>query len=90
MDAQHLQERLQKLHRELQQIESFDENERQALQQLMTDIQELLEQREGHPIQKYSRLGERLKEGVAQLEASHPTVTMLMGQAIDMLAKMGI
>ncbi len=90
METQQLHERLQQLHKELQRIESVDEHERKALEQLMADIQELQEKSEGHPTQKYSRLGERLRDSVAQLEASHPTVTMLMGQAIDMLAKMGI
>ena len=90
MDAQHLHARLQQLHKELSQIESVDAYERKALQQLMADIHEILEREEGHPIQKYGQLSERLRDNVAQLEASHPTVTMLMGQVIDTLAKMGI
>jgi len=56
----------------------------------MADIEELLEQKDRYPMEKYSGLGEQLKESVAQLEASHPTVTMLMGQTIEMLAKIGI
>jgi len=36
------------------------------------------------------RLGEGLKEGIELFEASHPQATMLMGQVIDALAKMGI
>ena len=90
MDAQQLHARLDQLHKELQQIESVDADERRALQQLMADIHEILEKEEGHPIQKYRQLSERLRDNVAQLEASHPTVTMLMGQVIDTLAKMGI
>jgi hypothetical protein len=57
---------------------------------LIIDIQELLEQREEHEAQRYKRLGERLRESIEQFEASHPTATMVMGQTIDMLAKMGI
>ena len=90
MDAQHLHTRLQRLHNELSQIESVDDHERRALQQLMADIQEILEREEGHAIQKYGQLSERLRDNIAQLEASHPTVTLLMGQVIDTLAKMGI
>ena len=90
MDAQHLHARLRQLHEALQQIESVDTDERRALQQLMADIHEILEKEEGQPIQKYSQLSERLRDNVAQLEASHPTVTMLMGQVIDTLANMGI
>lgn len=90
MDTQHLYERLQQLHKELQGIESVDAKERRALQQLMADIQELQERGEEDAVQKYHRLSERLKDNVALLEASHPTATMLMGQVIDTLAKMGI
>lgn len=90
MDAQQLHARLHQLHTELQQIESVDADERRALQQLMADIHEILEKEEGPPIQKYGQLSERLRNNIAQLEASHPTVTMLMGQVIDALAKMGI
>jgi hypothetical protein len=86
----HLHEHLEQLHRELQQIGSVNDTDRRTLQRLMADIKELLEQRDGFSMQKYSGLGEQLKESVAQLEASHPAVTMLMGQTIEMLAKMGI
>jgi hypothetical protein len=90
MDAQHLHARLHQLHKELQQIESVDSEERRALQELMADIHEVLAKEEGLPIQKYGQLSERLRDNIAQLEASHPTVTMLMGQVIDTLGKMGI
>lgn len=90
MNTQHLHERLEQLHNELQQIDSVDERDREALQQLMTDIQELQKKGESTEEQNYTQLGERLRDGVAQLEASQPTVTMLMGQIVDMLAKMGI
>ena len=90
MDRQHLHEHLEQLHRELQQIRPVEDTDRRALEQLMTDIKELLDQRDGYPVEKHNGLAERLKQSVTQLEASHPTVTMLMGQTIEMLAKMGI
>lgn len=90
MDRQHLHKRLQQLHSELQQVEVIDESERQTLEQLTADIQELLDKQEGHDLQQYERLGEGLKESLAKFEASHPTVTKLMGETIDMLAKMGV
>jgi hypothetical protein len=49
-----------------------------------------LEQSEEHPAHRYTRLGERLRDSIERLEATHPTITMLMGQTADMLAKMGI
>ena len=82
-------EELEQLHSELQQIESVDESEQQLLQTLMSDIRKLTEAGEGdHTVP--DRLGEGLKEGIELFEASHPQATMLMGQVIDALAKMGI
>ncbi len=90
METQHLHEHLEQLHRELQQIGQVDDTDRPTLERLMADIKELLDHRDGDSMQKYRGLGEQLKESVAQLEASHPAVTMLMGQTIEMLARMGI
>jgi hypothetical protein len=85
-----LHNRLEQLHDELQQIESVNEAERQVLEKLMSDIRKLTEAGEGEQHPAYDRLGEGLKEGIELFEASHPRATMLMGQVIDALAKMGI
>jgi HSP90 family molecular chaperone len=90
MDKQHLHNRLEQLHAELQQVESVDESERQILQKLMSDIKKLVEEGETDQHHVYDRLGEGLREGIERLEASHPRATMLMGQVVDALAKMGI
>ncbi len=90
MDRQQLHSSLHQLHGELQQVELVNESERQLLEKLKADIQALLDKGEGNDAQKYKGLGERLKTSIAEFEASHPTVTTLMGETIDMLAKMGI
>lgn len=48
----------------------------------------LARQEEG--MEHYSGLGERLKEAVARIEASHSELTLRMRQVIDQLASMGI
>ena len=88
MDKQ-LHNRLEELHGELQQIQHLDEGEQQLLQDLMTDIKKLISAGESNR-DASDQLGERLKEGVELFEASHPRATMLMGQVIDALGKMGI
>jgi chaperonin cofactor prefoldin len=90
MDKQQLQPRLEELHNELKQIDSVDENERQVLQKLIGDINKLIEAGDTDQHHVYDRLGEGLREGIERLEASHPRATMLMGQVIDALAKIGI
>jgi hypothetical protein len=90
MDRQQLHDRLEQLHGELQEIESVDERERQLLRTLMSDIKKLTEAAASDHPDVSDRLGEGLKEGIELFEASHPRATMLMGQVIDALAKMGI
>jgi len=59
------------------------------LVKVVSDIQDILARPEGHT-EHYRGLNERLKDAVAQLEASHPEATLLMRQVIDQLAYMGI
>lgn len=87
MDKQTLRRQLEELHVELQQTETLDATEREMLQNLARDVQEVLSSdRAPH----YESLGERLRAAIAQVEASHPRATMLMRQVIDQLAYMGI
>jgi len=89
MDKQTLREQLQELHTELQQVETLDAGEREMLQNLAKDVQEVLGVKDDST-QHYGSLGDRLREVVAQVEASHPRATMLMRQVIDELSYMGI
>ncbi len=89
MDKEALRTRLEELHAELQQVESLDANEREMLQRLAQDVEAALS-REDNRTQQYDGLSTRLKEAVAQVEASHPRATMLMRQVIDQLSYMGI
>ncbi|MEN3333622.1 MAG: hypothetical protein V7641_2987 [Blastocatellia bacterium] len=90
MDKQQLHKRLEELHAELQQVDSVDVGERETLQKLTGDIQELLAQKEGAASHHYKSLAERMQEDIEKLEASHPQAAMLMGQVVDLLAKIGI
>jgi hypothetical protein len=89
MDKQELHEKLERLRAELNRVETSDSNQREILQKVANDIQEMLAPQEEMP-EHYGGLGERLKEAVAQLEASHPEATLRMRQVIDQLAYMGI
>jgi hypothetical protein len=89
MDKQQLHTTLEQLHGELQQIETVDDDERQILQKLMSDIEKLVEAGESDQ-HHVARLDQALREGIELFEASHPRATMLMGQVIDALGKIGI
>ena len=89
MKNEELRSQLEKLHNELHQSPALDLQQRELLQTLADEIQALLNKDE---IERhhYTSLGERLNDTVAELEASHPQITLLMRQTIDSLAYLGI
>lgn len=89
MDADKLQTQLEQLHAELLHADALEPEHRAILQKLADDIEQLLKRNEIRP-HHYQRLNEKLREQIAQLEASHPQITLLMRQAIDSLAYLGI
>ena len=89
MNNEELRTQLATLHNKLHQADPLDLQQRELLQTLVDDIQALLKRDE---IQRhhYTSLSERLNDAVAELEASHPQITLLMRQTIDSLAYLGI
>jgi len=89
MNNEQLRAQLEQLHAELQQADAIDPQQREMLQTRANDIEQLLKREEIKP-HHYTGLGERLSEDVAQLEASHPQITLLMRRVIDSLVYLGI
>ena len=89
MNTQQLHEKLKLLHDELDQVEVPESNQREILKKVAREIQDMLARQE-EGTEHYGGLGERLREAVAQIEASHPEATLRMRQVIDQLAYMGI
>jgi len=89
MSREELQEQLEQLHDELRQTKAVDPQQRDLLRSLESDIQDLLN-REANEPHHYTKLSARFNEAVAELEASHPQITLLMRRAIDSLAYLGI
>ena len=89
MNKQELYRELTQLHAELQKVDTVDPTDCEMLRKLETDSQRILGQEDIEP-DHISSLSERLREAVAQLEASHPGATMLIRQVIDQLAYMGV
>lgn len=89
MKKEELRAQLEKLHNELHQSPVIDLQQRELLQTLADEIQALLK-RDDIQQHHYTSLSERLNNAVAELEASHPQITLLMRQTIDSLAYLGI
>jgi hypothetical protein len=89
MSNEQLRAQLEQLHAELRLADALDPQQRKLLQTLADDIQRLLNSNESQP-HHYRSLGERLSENMAELEASHPQITLMMRQTIDSLTPLGI
>jgi hypothetical protein len=94
MEQRQLHDTLAQLHTEIGQTESVDEDTREMLRHLMSDIQALLEQPASEPdgdsATRYGPLTRRLRTAVAEFEADHPRLTASMERAIDALVQMGV
>ena len=89
MDHEKFRSDLRKLHTELRGIESLDEGEQKLLRQLESDIEGVLS-RGDDDLQPDDDSRQRLSEALAQVEAAHPRVTLLMRQMVDSLAFLGV
>ena len=89
MDTEQLREQLEHLQAELRQADALGPQQRELLLTRANEIEQLLKRDEIKP-HHYRSLGERLNEDLAQLEASHPQISLLMRRVIDSLAYLGI
>ena len=89
MDHQKLRSDLRKLHGELRQIKSLDDEEQRMLRLLEADIEELFT-REGDSLKPDPDARQRISEALARVDAAHPRVTLLMRQMVDSLAYLGV
>ena len=91
MDKQQLHQLLEQLHAELSQAENVAGEELDLLKKLKTDVQALLERAGDEPsAQQYDTLGVSLQGAVRQFEMSHPTLTLMMGEVLEILSRAGV
>ena len=84
MENKELEKLLEKLHAELEKVDSVDENGMQLLRGIEQDINELLNQTD-----RDTMLG-RLREAIQQFEVSHPTLTAMLSEISSILNIAGI
>jgi predicted nucleic acid-binding Zn-ribbon protein len=89
MDQEKLRSDLEKLHGELKRIRSLDNDERELLRQLESDLEVLLSRSDDN-LQPDHNSRRRLSEALAYVESNHPRVTLLMRQMVDSLAYLGV
>jgi conjugal transfer/entry exclusion protein len=88
MENQRLNKQLQDLQTQLQQAKTLEQNDREALLQLVKDIQATLA-RTGKA-EEYESAVQRLEDAVQRFEVAHPQMTAAMARVINSLSNMGI
>ena len=89
MTDQNLRELLEKIHKELEQIEVTDEAGRERLRHPDADIRSLLERSEDIEETDEPML-ERLQDAIDDFETTYPRVTMMLSQMMTILSNAGI
>jgi hypothetical protein len=89
MDKEKLHQELERLHVELQQIDSLDASDREKLLTLAEEIRQLLEYK-GTDTRHYRSLLDRVEGAVTEFEAAHPRTTQLMRDVLHQIAYLGI
>ena len=89
MSDQNLRELLEKLNKELENIEVTDEAGRERLRQLDADIRKLL-RRSGDRAASDEPMLERFQDSIDHFETSHPQLTMMLSQMMTILSNAGI
>jgi hypothetical protein len=78
------------LQAQLRHTESLPESEREFVDTLYEEIEELLARPRQEPPIRPHPLVERLEDAAKRFEVSHPDLTGVIGRVIDSLSTMGI
>jgi hypothetical protein len=87
-DAQHLDELLSTLRREMNALDVGDQDARQRLDRLILDIETRVKNPKG--VAADEGLGGHLKASILKFEASHPRLASVINDVVDKLSAMGI
>jgi hypothetical protein len=89
MDKEKLHQELERLHVELQQMDSLDDSDREKLSTLGQDIRRILDYRGSDP-SHYQGLIDRMRDAVTEIEAANPRTTLLMRQVLEQISYLGV
>lgn len=91
MDDQEFRKLLKQLQKELAKTKSVDEKGRELLRKLGSDIDELLERTEPpHPAKPPASVVQRLNDAVDHFEVTHPELTTMLSEMLNILNNAGI
>lgn len=81
---------LENLQREIEQTEPTDEKGREILRHLKDDIRAYQERSEEDQGRSNESLSKNLKKAIDHFEITHPTLTLMLSQMLNILSNAGI
>jgi len=90
MEKSELRQTLERVHAELADAQSVDDETRQLLTRLTDDIRRLSEQDGGATAESVDPLAGQVQDLVLQFESDHPKLTTALNQVAGALADLGI
>ena len=90
MDNKHLQNSIEKLHRELASADSIDDESREMLQELAQDVEKLAGDEGAATKVEHASTTGQLQNAALRFESEHPKLSMTLGEVIDALGRLGI
>jgi len=88
MAREKLQRLIATLQEELGSAQSIDEESRKALQQLILNVEEIASG--DTPSDDHASAAGQLEKATLQFESEYPKLSMILGEIIDTLGKLGI
>ncbi len=90
MARKQLQVTLEELHKALGGTEQIDDETRQMLKAVTSQIEQLLDEKQSPSEQDVHSVSSDLKELLLRFESEHPQLTGILGRIADGLANLGI
>ncbi len=90
MEPNNSRELLQKIHDEINNLKSVDENEAELLQDLDKDIRTLLARSGEKGVQVHPSVLSRLDDAICHFEVTYPKLTTLISKFLESLSNAGI
>ncbi|OUS37598.1 hypothetical protein A9R00_11010 [Oleispira antarctica] len=87
MADEKLHQLLTKVHEQLQQQDSLDEQSQKLLQQVLIDVKDATED---GTVELQQDLSDRIEQQAVQFEQAHPTLAEILRQIMDTLGRIGV
>ena len=88
MEKKELIDAIQQLDEELTRTRFVDEDAREHLQDLVTDVQALLDQPDSGSSEAHESARDRARDAVTRFEKEHPTLTAVLARVSDAIGRL--